>query len=65
VGTDEESGDTLSVARVDLKTFRVPDLSATRLAYGFACVAASSGWRGVGRRRLSRDALDEVDDSAQ
>jgi hypothetical protein len=33
VGTDEESGDTLSVERVDLKTFAVLDLSVTRLAY--------------------------------
>jgi hypothetical protein len=41
VGTDEESGDTLSVARVDLKTFVVPDLSVTRLAYTPGSAVAS------------------------
>ncbi len=44
IGTDEESGDTLSAARLDLKTFTGPDLSVTRLAYmcGIQLVAPRS-----------------------
>ena len=59
--TDEESGDTLSVARVDLKTFTGPDLSVTRLAYmcGIQLVTPRSAADACSGRR------DELDDCGQ